>query len=132
MPAVMSGEVSMTFGTAVVVPLIKSGKLMALGVTGPKRSPLLPDVPTIAEAGVPGYEVTSWNGMYAPAATPAPVVKLISARVQEALRDPDIIGVFDRQGIDPAPSSPAELAQMGRAEFVKWATVIKSSKIVLD
>ena len=130
-PAVISGEVSMTFGTAVVVPHIKAGKLVALGVTGPKRSPLLPDVPTIGES-VPGYEVTSWNAMYAPAGTPVQLVKLISSRVQDALRDADTVKVFERQGIEPAPSSPDELARISRAEFGKWATVIKSSKIVLD
>ena len=132
LPAVMGGEVSMTFGTAVVVPQIKAGKLVALGVTGPKRSPMLPDVPTIAEAGIPGYEVTSWNAMYAPGGTPEAVVKRISTIVQHALRDHDTVVAFERQGIDPAASTPEELSSLTRSEFTKWAKVIKAANIVLE
>jgi len=132
LPAVMGGEVSMTFGTAVVVPQIKAGKLVAIGVTGPKRSPLLPAVPTIAEAGIPGYEVTSWNAMYAPAGTPEPLVKRVSAVVQQALRDHDTATTFGKLGIDAAASTPEELGSLTRSEYTKWAKVIKAANIVLE
>ena len=122
----------MTFGTAVVVPQIKAGKLVALGVTGTKRSALLPDVPTISEAGIPGYEVTSWNAMYAPARTPATVVRILSTRVQEALRHPDILQAFEKQGIGEAASTPHELGRLTKSEFAKWAKVIRAAKIELD
>ena len=132
LPAVMGGQVSMTFGTAVVVPQIKAGRLVALGVTGPKRSPLLPDVPTIAEAGIPGYEVVSWNTMYAPAGTPPAILRRLSMTAQDALRDPETIGMFDKQGIDPAPSTPEELGRLTRSEFTKWSKVIRAARIGMD
>ncbi len=132
LPAVMGGQISMTFGTAVVVPQIKAGRLVALGVTGPKRSPLLLDVPTIAEAGIPGYEVVSWNAMYAPAGTPPAILRRLSTTAQDALRDPETIDMFDKQGINPAPSTPEELGSLTRSEFTKWNKVIRAAKIGID
>ena len=129
-PAVMSGEVAILFGSNTAVPYAKAGKLIALGVTGSQRSPLFPELPTIAEAGVPGYEVTSWIALFAPAGTPSAIVRKISAEASKGVRQPDAAEIFSQQGLDQAVlGSPEELAKMIRAEVPKWAKLIKNAGI---
>jgi len=126
-PAVMSGEVAILFGSNTAVPYAKMGKLVALGVTGAQRSPLFPELPTISESGIPGYEVMSWIAMFAPAGTPAAIVKRVSAEASKGVRQPDAADTFAKQGLDQSPTgSPDELDKMIRAEVPKWSKLIKA------
>ncbi|BFO57182.1 tripartite tricarboxylate transporter substrate binding protein [Acidovorax sacchari] len=111
---------------------VRSGKLRAIAVTTAKRSPELPDVPTIAEAGVPGYEATSWFGMFAPAATPAPVVAQLNATIVKVLAQPDIKKKLAEQGAEAAGETPAQFADFIQKESVKWGKVVKESGASVD
>ena len=111
---------------------VRSGKLRAIAVTTAKRSPELPDVPTIAEAGVPGYEATSWFGMFAPAATPAPVVAQLNAAIVKVLAQPDIRKKLAEQGAEAAGETPAQFADFIQKESVKWGRVVKESGASVD
>jgi len=106
---------------------VKAGKLRPLAVTTAQRSPALPDVPTIAEAGVPGYEATSWFGLLAPAKTPAPVVAKLNAAILKALADPDVKNKLLEQGAEPAGETPAQFAAFIASETVKWGKIVKQS-----
>ena len=106
---------------------VKAGKLRPLAVTTAKRSPALPDVPTIAEAGVPGYEATSWFGLLAPAKTPAPVVAKLNAAILKALADPDVKKKLQEQGAEPLGETPAQFAAFIDSETVKWGKIVKQS-----
>jgi tripartite-type tricarboxylate transporter receptor subunit TctC len=114
------------------MPHIRSGSLRALAVTSPKRSPALPDVPTVAEAGVPGYEATSWFGVFAPAGTPRPIVDRLNAEINEALASPDAKARFDEMGAEARATTPAEFRDFTRAEAAKWAQVVKASGAKVD
>lgn len=106
---------------------VKAGKLRPLAVTTATRSPALPDVPTIAEAGVPGYEATSWFGLLAPAGTPAPVVARLNTAILKALADPDVKKKLLEQGAEPAGETPAQFAAFIASETVKWGKIVKQS-----
>ncbi len=131
LPALLSGEVALAFGSTTVVPLIKTKKLTLLGVTGAKRYPDFPNAPAIAET-VPGYEVTSWNAMFAPAGTSSDIVKRISEEVSKGLRQADALEIFEKQGLQVATGRPEELAALVSTEVTKWATVIKAARIPLQ
>ena len=111
------------------MPHVKSGKARAIAVTGGKRADALPDVPTIAEAGVPGYAATNWYGLLAPAKTPTPVIDRLNREVAAALKAPDVVQFLKDQGIDSAPSSPAEFLRFIREEEKKWVPIVKRSNI---
>ena len=111
------------------LPQVKAGKLRALGVSSPRRSPLVPDVPTIAEAGLPGYEISYWNAVYAPAGTPAPVVQRINELMQKALATAPVRRFVEQNGMEPFTSSAAELATFQAAEFTRWGQVIRTAGI---
>jgi tripartite-type tricarboxylate transporter receptor subunit TctC len=111
---------------------IKAGKLIAFAVTSPQRLPMLPDVPTAAEAGLPGYDSTGWFGVVAPAETPAPVVARLNAEIVAALKDPQIQSSMRALGVEPAPDTPQAFDRYIRSETTKWAKVIKSANIKLD
>ena len=111
---------------------VRSGKLRAIAVTTAKRSPELPDVPTIAEAGVPGYEATSWFGMFAPAGTPAPVVAKLNATIVKVLAMPDIKKKLAEQGAEAAGETPEQFAAFIQKESVKWGKVVKESGASVD
>lgn len=111
---------------------VKAGKLRALAVTTPKRSPALPDVPTIAEAGVPGYSATSWFGLLAPANTPAPVVARLNASILKALADPEVKKKMAEQGAEPFGEKPEQFAEFIRSETAKWGTIVKQSGATAD
>jgi tripartite-type tricarboxylate transporter receptor subunit TctC len=133
MKSLLGGEVSVMFNNILAsVPQIKAGRVGALGVTGRSRSAALPDVPTVAEAGVPGFEATAWFCIFAPAGTPAPIVKKINAEAARILRLPDIKERLVSQGLEPVGNSPEEFSQFLRAELVKWSKVIKDAGIVAD
>ena len=102
-----------------------------LGVSGAKRSPAMPDVPTLAESGVPGFDVTSWYSVIAPAGTPAAVVNKIQADTAAVLRMPDVVSRLSNDGAEPVGSTPPEVGRFLRAEMRKWEKVVKSSGIEL-
>lgn len=111
---------------------IKSGKLRALAVTSAKRFPALPDLPTMQEAGVPGYEATAWFGIVAPKATPRPIVERLNAEVNKALALPEVKQRLLQQGAEAAPGSPEDFAAFIHNEVAKWAKVVKASGAKVD
>jgi tripartite-type tricarboxylate transporter receptor subunit TctC len=130
MTAMLSGEVdSGILGISTMLPYVKSAKIRALGVTGAKRSSLVPDVPTIAEAGIPGYEFEAWYALFAPAKTPRNVVEKINGDVNRALREPDIRQRLAAIGMEPMGGSEEAFARYFRAEIAKWAKVVRDAKI---
>lgn len=130
---VMGGRVSAMFcNLPLCLPHIKSGKLTALGVTSPQRSPLLPDVPTIAQAGVAGYEVQGWFGLFAPAAVPKPIVQRLNTEVVRILKDPKVAEQLLAQGAEPVGDSPEAFAAFVQKEHDRWAKIIKDSGITLQ
>lgn len=124
----MVGEVDFTFAsTTGLLGPARTGKTRAIAVTGPKRFSELPAVPTISEAGVPGYNVTGWYGLYAPAGTPMDIVRRLQAEGARALNSPDVKEKLMKTGNEPVASRPEEFAAFLRAEMAKWAKVIKAS-----
>lgn len=111
---------------------VRNGKLKPLAVTTAKRSPELPNVPTIAEAGVPGYEATSWFGLFAPAATPAPVVARLNAALVKVLSDANVKKKIAEQGAEPYSEKPEQFAEFIRKETAKWSQVVKASGASAD
>ena len=106
---------------------IQSGQLKAIAVTGSRRSPLLPEIPTMSESGLPGFDVSSWNGLAAPLGTPGPIIARLNAEVAKALRDPEVARALSDQGADIAFGSPAEYAALIDAETIKWAAVVSAA-----
>ena len=128
MIALISGEVQLVFATAeTAVPQIKSGKIRALGVTMAKRTALLPDLPTIAEAGLPRYEANNWYGLLVPAKTPRAIVDRLHREAVKVLNTPAIKEQLFRQGLDASPSTQQEFAAYIKSEIAKWAKVVKAS-----
>jgi tripartite-type tricarboxylate transporter receptor subunit TctC len=113
-------------------PQIKSGKLRALGVTSTKRSPLLPDVPTIAEAGLPGYQVLGSFGVMAPAGTPAEIVNRLNHEIAAVVNLPDVKERLAKSAATPEQQSPEEFAQILKAEVAKWAKIVDATGVKLD
>ena len=131
--SVLSGETSMLFSpVTIAIPHTKSGKLRALGVTTAKRSKLVPELPTIGESGLPGYEVTQWYGMQVPAGTPKDVIAKINGEVGKILAMPDIIEKLVLFGAEPAPSTPEFMTAYVKSEVEKWAKVVKASGAKAD
>jgi len=129
-PATAAGNVSVTFGgQGAAWPLVANGNVKALGLTGSKRSPLHPDTPTIAEAGVPGYDIADWVGMLAPAGTPQSIVDKLNVEVQKALKDPETQKRFAAQGLEPVGGSPKDFTDYINAQQKKWAEVAKRDNI---
>jgi tripartite-type tricarboxylate transporter receptor subunit TctC len=126
MQDVIGGTVKIMFSSLIqTTPFIKSGQLRALGVGGAKRSPVLPDVPTIAEAGVPGYVAENWWGIVAPAGTPAPIVETLYKDVQVALKSPELQAEFANEGAATVAMSTAEFGDYIKSEMAKWTRVVK-------
>ncbi|MHA7684716.1 Bug family tripartite tricarboxylate transporter substrate binding protein [Cupriavidus sp. PET2-C1] len=113
-------------------PHVKAGKLRAIAVTSAKRSPALPNVPTVAESGVPGYEATSWFALYATGGTPQPIVDRLNTEVAKILAMPEVKKQMADQGAEPHPEKPAELAAFMKTETAKWAKVVKASGATVD
>ena len=129
----MGGQIQMMFDfLPSAIPLIKSGKLKALAVTPAKRSPALPDVPTIAESGVPGYDMLSAFGVLVPAKTPGPIVARLNAEINRISAMPDVKERYSREGVDPINESPAQFRTYLQAEIEKWAKVVKETGVRLD
>jgi tripartite-type tricarboxylate transporter receptor subunit TctC len=111
---------------------VKAGRLRAIAVTSTKRSPLLPDVPTVSEAGLPGFDVTSWYGIFAPAALPRNLVTRINGDISAILEAPDLRERLQRMDAEPSPQSPEDFARYVREEIAKWAKVVKASGATAD
>lgn len=127
---VMGGQIDfMITDTATGVPQIKAGKLRALGFSMTRRSPLLPDLPTLDEAGVKGYDMSYWFAAYAPAGTPAPVIKRLNELLATAVRAPAAKAFFETSGAEAWTSTPEELARHQAAETLKWGKVIRAAGI---
>jgi tripartite-type tricarboxylate transporter receptor subunit TctC len=125
---VMNGQLSFTFGSALgVMPHVKNARLRAIAVTSAKRSPALPELPTVAESGVPGYEFILWYGLIAPAGVPADIVSRLNAEIGKVLRDPDIRNRLASQGVDASPSTPQEFGELIRSELERYARVVKQT-----
>jgi tripartite-type tricarboxylate transporter receptor subunit TctC len=132
-PDLLAGRVTMTFGpTAVVLPLVREGKLHALAVTSPRRASVAPELPTIAESGYPGFEATSWNGLLAPAKTPATIIRRLHLETVSALALPDVRAKLAELGLEAIGSSPDEFAAAIRSDMLKWAKLIKESGMKPD
>ena len=114
------------------VPHVQAGKVRGIAVTGTRRAEAVPDVPTIAESGVPGYAATNWYGLLAPAKTPSAIIDRINRDMTVALKSPDVIENLKARGIDAAPNSPAEFATFIRAESEKWRPIVRQSGIKPD
>ena len=111
---------------------VKAGRLRAIAVTSAKRSPLLPDVPTVSEAGLPGFDVTSWYGIFAPAALPGNIVTKVNGDISAILQAPDLRERLQRMDADPSPQSPEDFSRFVREEIAKWAKVVKASGATAD
>ena len=124
-PAVANGDVNWMIGAAISsLPLVKAGRLRAIAITTAQRSKSLPDIPTVAESGVPGYEVVGWFGMFAPAGTPIPIVERLSAETKRGLQRPEFARMAEAQGTEILGSSPQELARVVQAEMEIWPKVV--------
>jgi len=133
MSEVISGQLDFMFPSIFnAVPMAKAGKVRALAVTTRKRSPIVPDLPTIDESGVPGYEQTVWHALLAPAGTPPAIVARLNEGIRKALAAPDIAGRLAGIGATPAWSTPEDLRSYIRAEIDKWGRIIRESGAKLD
>jgi len=129
---ILSGQIQLLFDSVpTMAPLINSGMVRALGTSGTTRSATLPDVPTIAEAGVPDFHATLWVGFMAPARTPQPIVDLLNRTIIEILQRPDIKAAWEKQGATPLVMSQLEFQNFMAAEILKWAKVIKDNHIAM-
>ena len=128
--ALLSGEIQVYFNVPIsAIGQIKAGKMRALGVTRSERLPMLPDVPTIAEAALPGFEAIGWNGILAPAATPRSIVDRLHREIVAALRTPEVLAQLTAQGIEPVGNTPEEFARIIRADVAKWAQVLRRAGV---
>jgi tripartite-type tricarboxylate transporter receptor subunit TctC len=129
----MAGVVDMSFPVlSAVVPHVKAGKLRAIGVTGPTRSPLLPNVPTLQESGAPGYSFETWFIVFAPAGTPQPIIDKLNGALNKAISSPQLKDKLVKDGFDPIPSTPAQAQARLSQELASWNKLIKARGITAD
>ncbi|QOL48240.1 tripartite tricarboxylate transporter substrate binding protein [Massilia litorea] len=129
----MAGVVDMSFPVlSAVVPHVNGGKLRAIGVTGPKRSPLLPNVPTLQESGAPGYSFETWFIVFAPAGTPQPIIDKLNGALNKAITSPQLKEKLVKDGFDPIPSTPAQAQARLSQELVSWGKLIKDRGITAE
>ena len=130
---VMSGQVDVMFDTTLsAMPFVKAGKLKALGLTSPVRSPAAPDVPTIAESGLLGYEVFAWNGVFVPAGTPKAIIQQLNDQIRKAMLLPQVKDKFSAQGFSASWNSPENFGVFVKNEVDKWSRTVKASGATLD
>ncbi len=133
MADLVGGQISGSFASMPSsIPFVRNGKLRALAVTAPKRSPAAPEVPTVSEAGIPGFSVLDWQGMFTTAKTPAPVVSKLNAEIKRALALPDVIEKLATAGVEIQTTSPEEWGRFVQSEIEKWAKVVKTAGIKLE
>jgi tripartite-type tricarboxylate transporter receptor subunit TctC len=130
---VMGGQVTMMIDVMPnAYPIVKGGRVRGLAVTTAQRSPSAPELPTIAESGLPGFEVSAWDGILAPAGTPAPVIERVNAAIREALADPQVRDTLIAAGAQPIPSSPTEFARHIAESSERWGRVVRQSGAKVD
>ena len=130
---VLGGQIPMMFNNLpAIVPLVKSGKLRALAVATATRSPLLPEVPTMEEAGLKGYISTVWNGVFVRAGTPRPLVERLARDIAAVLNSPEVRRSLEEQGFDAIPSTPEQFSELIRSEYPRWGAVVRQSGAKLD
>jgi tripartite-type tricarboxylate transporter receptor subunit TctC len=131
--ALISGEVDLSYENSLVVtPHVKAGKVKALAVTGTKRSRLMPELPTISESGLPGYNASGWYGLFVPSATPKTIVARVNQEAVKALRMPDVVRTLSSQGAEPVGNSPEEFTAFVKSEIEKWANLVKVAHMKMD
>ena len=131
--ALLAGEIDALFDNVPnVVQHIKAGKMKVIGVSGLQRSALLPEAPTVAESGVPGYEVNVWFGMQVPAGTPRPVVDKLNRDMVTLLKEPDVVKRFRDQGVEVVASTPEQFSTLVRSEVAKWTQLIREANIRIE
>jgi tripartite-type tricarboxylate transporter receptor subunit TctC len=131
--AVLGGQVDLMFDAiSTIVSQVRAGKLKALGTTGKTRSSVTPDIPTIAEAGVPGYEATIWLGLMAPAATPKPILDRLSSEVRKVINAPDVKDNWAKQGAVPMAMTPEEFGRFLREDIAKWGKLVKDTGMKVE
>ncbi|CAG9172841.1 tripartite tricarboxylate transporter substrate binding protein [Cupriavidus pampae] len=131
--AMLGGEIDVLFDNLPnVITQIRAGKFKPIAVTGQQRSSLLPDVPTVAESGVPGYEVNVWFGIQAPAGTPKEIVQRLNQEITKSLSEADVVKRFREQGVEVVGSSPAKFATLVDSEIEKWGTVVRDANVRLE
>jgi len=131
--SVLGGHVQMMFDAiTTMAPNVKAGQVRALATSGEKRSTVLPDVPTIDEAGVPGYEATIWLGIMAPKGTPQAIVDKLNAEIRKAIDQAEVKEIWAKQGAVPMSMTPAEFGAFLEKDIVKWANVVKTANIKID
>ncbi len=124
--SVVGGEVTLSFASTSAVPLVASGRLALLAVTGSKRSAQFPKTPTVAESGLPGYDATGWHALFAPAGTPATIVRQLSDTVVKGFKEPDVRDLFEKADLEAAAGAPEALGKLVRSDATKWAKLIKA------
>jgi tripartite-type tricarboxylate transporter receptor subunit TctC len=130
---IISGQVEMMFDSVpTMAPMIQAGRVKALGTTGKVRSAILPDVPTLSEAGVPGYAATIWLGVMAPVGTPAQIVELLNKKINEILARPEVKDAWEKQGAVAMAMTPDEFGAQVRSEIERWAKIIRANNIKGD
>ena len=117
------------FGVRLKAGLVQRGKVRALAVTSAKRSAMLPDTPTLQEAGIAGFDVSSWQGIYAPAGTPPAVVERLNTEIQKIINEPDMAARMAGLGLAHQPNTPAQFAAFGAQEITKWTRIVKEGKL---
>ena len=126
----IAGQIPMSFDTALTaLPHITSGKIRALAVTTAKRAKVLPDVPTLAESGLKGFDVASWQAIFAPAGTPAPIVKRLNDELTKIVAQTEVAARFYTMGVENLPMTPAQFGEFQRAEVIKWAKIVKDGNV---
>lgn len=130
---ILGGQVPFMFSTTIgILPRVRSGQLRALGISSSKRIAAAPDIPTVSEAALPGFDVVAWFGLFVPAGTPDPIVQRLSSETRAALGSPDVRKRLVDLGAEPLGSTPAEFAAYVSAEFQRWGTVARESNIRVD
>jgi tripartite-type tricarboxylate transporter receptor subunit TctC len=131
--ALVSGDIQfMTDTVNSVLGFVKDKRMKMLAVTSARRMALFPDVPTLAESGMPGFEVGAWQGVMVPAATPKPIVERLNAEIMKALQNPDLRAKLAAQGAEPLGSTPAEYGAYVKKELARWGQVVKASGVTIE
>jgi tripartite-type tricarboxylate transporter receptor subunit TctC len=129
----LGGQIDAYFATPVAAGVhVKAGKAKALATTGPKRDPFMPEVPTVAELGYPGYQATNWYAYVAPAKTPKEIIARLNSELVKALHDPAVKDLLNKQGLEPAPGTPEQLARFTKSEYDTWGRVVKEAGIKIE
>jgi tripartite-type tricarboxylate transporter receptor subunit TctC len=131
--ALLGGDATFYFDSPITaLPFIRSGKVKALAVTSATRSSVLPDVPTVAEAGLPGFDVVGWNGLVAPAGTPRPIIEKLNTEIVRILRSPEMVASLKEQGVDVVGDTPEDFGHVIQADIATWREIIKAAGIKIE